>query len=196
MTSVCNNKKKATIFIKFKDGRREQVVVEPGGASVDVTQEEPEEQGAGNLMYFVYTNRSGCWGTQVEKDGPFYGPIRGAYVFTDPAGGVRAYLKVSDQAGNQVDLVRYTCSLGSGGETFSIQSIELAPNQDPSPEQPEIKCRIIVKDSKGTEVYNKLDECPIKWNFACDDDCPSQFLRCRASAYPGYRCVPCENFRR
>lgn len=62
------------------------------------------------------------------------------------------------------------------------------------PTEPGQSCtfRVFANDK---EIYKeKGEKCP-QVKIACDNDCPSNFLKCKTSSYPGYKCIPCEQFR-
>jgi hypothetical protein len=52
-------------------------------------------------------------------------------------------------------------------------------------------CSIVFKDLAGNTLYREVGECPIKWNYSCDNECPDGFLKCECDEYPGYCCLPC-----
>jgi hypothetical protein len=53
------------------------------------------------------------------------------------------------------------------------------------------KCEIKITDSTG-QLFKDNGKCPVVYDVACDDDCPSGHIRCKTSTYPGYCCIPCK----
>ncbi|MBL1199901.1 MAG: hypothetical protein FWK04_12635 [Nostoc sp. GBBB01] len=53
------------------------------------------------------------------------------------------------------------------------------------------KCTIQIVNSEGY-TFSKAGECPIKYEVACDEECPEGSHKCIHKKYPGYCCVPCK----
>ncbi len=50
-----------------------------------------------------------------------------------------------------------------------------------------------IKISKaGQIIFSDKGPCPVKFDVACDDDCPEGSHKCRHNKYPGYCCIPCK----
>lgn len=177
MTRVCENKAKATIFIKFKDGKTETVVIEPGAAEVEVV-DLSAVRGTGGTWNFLI-------GDNISKDLPRSTPgySEDSFVWRDPCGR-QLFVVNPGLPDRQIDGDN-NCPAGPG----YIKNLVFTPS--PTPED----CEIKVKNNSGVEVYKKVSACPVKWNSACENDCPPQHLKCKTTAYPGFKCVPCSNFR-
>jgi hypothetical protein len=208
---VCEGKDKAKIFIKFKDGKKEEVELE-APAYVELKENEPASSASDTYLIkgtywsaIPYAQIGGNCGTN-EFTGQMAGP--GIKIFKEPpdTSGSSTWVLINSKGIKEAIICRYSglqglldrgsCNpenpYGYGmGNSPVITEIKRSDGGTDDP-----KCRIIVTDKDGKEVYNRQAECPIKWAAGCDNECPSQHLRCRTTAYPGYRCVPCSEFRR
>lgn len=209
---VCEGKAKAKIFIKFKDGKKEEIECS-APAFVEVKDDVPNSTGTEEyIVEGTYTSTiAGCgqntFSTFLPGPGIKLKRVPGA---TREDGEITlASWYVTNAAGYHADISGKGCAFQGFSEDFRegcdfyggsratghSPVITVIKKKDESTDEP--KCLITITDSAGKEVYKKSAECPIKWGAACGNgECPPQNLRCRQTAYPGYKCVPCEELRR
>ena len=188
MSPICQGKSKATIYIQFADGKREQIE----SPNVPLTVEVAQVEKCNPLVKWTQSCRPGYQALSVSHlYENYWFPRDATFSFTnkgsaDCGDDQKVVIKCveTETVINQFDTNKeFHLSVGGASPTVQLVNCRLA-------------CEITIKDNSGKEIYFKNGECPIKWRFACDDDCPSQFMRCKTRAYPGYRCIPCSDFRR
>lgn len=214
----CANKPPAVVDIIFKDGKKDKV--ESSDVPIEVfvkkkiglpTENQDPDSGHGGccdvtyIIKFSYeacaigTTPNTCAGETVKHQ-----------VETEIAGKMLG-TKITQFQGtdNAIALTRRGCDgreetfnlLGLSSQklvSYSIQEIarkDGKPDICTPPDDDEKQCVITVKGAKSGIVYTKEAECPIKFTVGCGGECPPQSLRCKTSAYPGYVCKPCNDFR-
>ncbi|ARV59147.1 hypothetical protein BZZ01_11295 [Nostocales cyanobacterium HT-58-2] len=57
-------------------------------------------------------------------------------------------------------------------------------------------CEITITSSQsGQKLLVDSGTCPVHFHVSCNDDCPSGYIRCETSQYPGYCCIPCNEIK-
>ncbi|ARV63371.1 hypothetical protein BZZ01_32755 (plasmid) [Nostocales cyanobacterium HT-58-2] len=57
-------------------------------------------------------------------------------------------------------------------------------------------CEITITSSQsGQKLLVDSGACPVHFHVSCNDNCPSGYIRCETSQYPGYCCVPCHEIK-
>jgi hypothetical protein len=206
---VCEGKTKAKFLIKFKDGKREEVECS-APAFIELKDDVPNSTGTEEyIVEGTYTSTiAGCGsntfstflpgpGIKLKREEGVIGEFTVVGYYVTNAAGFRAEISGKGTAfqGFKENFETHCEDYGSNRATGHSPTITVIKKKDDTTDEP--KCLIIITNSEGKEVYKKSAECPIKWGAACEEgECPGQHLRCRSSTYPGYRCVPCNEFGR
>lgn len=178
MTKVCEGKARARIFVTFKDGRKEEIVIEPAPADVTVvSQFNPSCGRPGTWQYFTRDDLSSDTRTVAGYEND-------SFIVTGECSR-QVYLRNAACGADRFVEGDGNCPAGS----TRISNTKFTPSNTPE------SCEIVIKNSGGIVIYKKQAECPIRWKAACDDDCPPQSLKCKTAGYPGYKCKPCSEFR-
>jgi hypothetical protein len=166
---TCEGKERAVIYVKHGDYQEKIISKNP---PIEV-----EKKPGGWIMHYTYYDpTNGCETSQRQE--PLEGKASDSWTsdFLMPN-------TSCTQAGNWN--VRRNGGIIQVSSPIDKPSFEYKPN-----------CTLTIKDKKGLLFKKEFEgECP-QVSVGCDDDCPPQHMRCRTTAYPGYRCVPCSQLRR
>lgn len=183
----CEGKSKAIVWFKFLDKPWDKF--ETADVPVHYTLTTTEGGGACSALHDVRVYYSGqnADGTFFSADGN--ATNRGKVLYTRLEG-------EPDARGNRKIYTAWQgCDgvIARNGGTLaqSIEKVVVTVIEGPS----EDTCLLEVF-SPTRKVFERLgNKCP-EVKIACENDCPSGFLKCKSTVYPGYRCVPCSEFRR
>jgi hypothetical protein len=169
--AVCCEKNKTVLYYKFLD--KEGLIELPPCV-------EFEQKRSGSWWYvFTYATPPSCTPVNTESRQPSDDPND---VFTEQP----------DNNGNECpgysSFKQYKNGVCTGGTPFSVTNNRFEFRYGDEYE--------LIAKVAGKKVWSDKGKGQPRYYTACDNDCPSQTMRCRTSAYPGSRCVPCSQFRR
>lgn len=190
--SHCENSKKATVTVSFKDEASETFYVKkPPICVVD----NPVNIKTDKKIFRFWAENYRNDGSPPVLTFEHYACGNNAYYQPDPKlENNGAYLMVDGNLQVGTSYYYWHFSKDWGGTRRFLDVVDEIP-QGTSGDFSDCVldgCEITIYDKDGNQIYKKKGESPCKVEVACDDNCPEGYLKCSSDKYPGYCCLPCK----